>query len=649
MENISINTATLTPENKRALLGKLLLQKASLPKTAPLSFAQQRLWFIDELEPGGIAYNIASGVRLLGHLNPSALERSLQEIIRRHEVLRTTFSTVDGVPAQLIAPHFELHLEVTDLQGFPDAERKQHAEQLARQEAELPFDLSRGPLVRARLLSMADNEHVLLLTMHHIISDGWSMGVLVEEMAQLYEGYSRGEESRLPELAIQYADYAAWQRGWFKGDVLDAHVGYWRKQLAGAAVLELPTDHPRPPVQTFRGGRACVSLSVTLFESLKKLCEQEEVSLFMMLLAAFKVLLYRYSGQSDIVVGIPSANRTRAEIEQLIGFFINTLVLRTDLSGNLTFRELLLRVRDVALEAYAYQEMPFEKLVEELHPQRDLSRTPIVQVMFNLLKFPNQRIDLREITVEPLPAPEPGAKMDLTLYARDQAGGLELEIVYNADLFEDSTIKWMLTHLQTLLEGIASDPAEYVARLPLLSDTDKEQLALAGNAIRPVNAFVRYVTEEIEQSLVTRFLKQAGMFPQRTALKTKHGEWSYEELSKQVDRLAQAILKARGHGEERIALLFEHDAPMIAGILGALQAGKTYVPLDSSYPQQRISYMLEDSQACAIVTDAKNQALAAELSKGLLPVINFDRQELSAPVANKPEISADLPAYILYT
>jgi len=649
MENISIQTATLTPEDKRALLSKLLLKKASQPKTAPLSFAQQRLWFIDELEPGGVAYNIYSGVHLFGHLNKQALARSLQEIVRRHEALRTTFSTVDGVPVQLIAPQLELHLEVTNLQELEAAERTERADQLAREDAGLPFDLSHGPLLRARLLSMAADEHVLLFTMHHIISDGWSMGVLVEELAQLYESYSKGQESTLPELSIQYADYATWQRGWFKGDVLEQHLSYWRKQLEGAAVLELPTDHPRPPVQTFRGRRVSVSLSPTLFDSLKKLCEREEVTLFMMLLAAFKVLLYRYSGQSDIVVAIPSANRTRPEIEKLIGFFINTLVLRTQLSGNLTFRELLFRVRDVSLEAYAYQEMPFERLVEELHPERDLSRTPIIQVMFNLLKFPNQRINLRDITVEVLPPPDPGAKMDLTLYARDQDDELELEIVYNADLFEEGTINWMLMHLQTLLEGIVADASEYVARLPLLAQADKEQLASATNAVRPDNPFVTFPAEEIEQSLADRFVKTARMFPQRTALKTKHGELSYEALSHQAERLAQTIIKVRGSGEERIALLFEHDAPMIVGLLGALQAGKTYVPLDAAYPLQRIVYMLEDSQAGAIITNDKNEAFAAKLAKGVLPVINIDRQEPSAPLDHHLEISPDLPAYILYT
>jgi amino acid adenylation domain-containing protein/non-ribosomal peptide synthase protein (TIGR01720 family) len=649
MENIPIQTATLTPEDKRALLAKLLLKKASQPKTAPLSFAQQRLWFIDELEPGGVAYNIYSSVRLFGHLNKPALARSLQEIVHRHEALRTTFSTVDGVPVQLIASQLEFHLEVTNLQELEEGERTERAEQLAREDAELPFDLSRGPLLRARLLTMAADEHVLLFTMHHIISDGWSMGVLVEELAQLYESYSKGEESTLPELSIQYADYTAWQRGWFKGDVLEEHLGYWRKQLEGAAVLELPTDHPRPPVQTFRGRRVAVSLSPTLFDSLKKLCEREEVTLFMMLLAAFKVLLYRYSGQSDIVVAIPSANRTRPEIEKLIGFFINTLVLRTQVSGNLTFRELLFRVRDVSLEAYAYQEMPFERLVEELHPERDLSRTPIIQVMFNLLKFPNQRINLRDITVEVMPPPDPGAKMDLTLYARDQDDELELEIVYNADLFEEATINWMLTHLQTLLEGIVADPAEYVARLPLLAGADKEQLALATNTVRPDNPFVTFPAEEIEQSLADRFVKSARLFPQRTALKTKHGELSYEALSNQAERLAQTIIKVRGSGEERIALLFEHGAPMIVALLGALQAGKTYVPLDAAYPLQRIVYMLEDSQAGAIITNDKNEAFAAKLAKGVLPVINIDRQEPSAPLDHHLEISPDLPAYILYT
>ncbi|HWS54339.1 MAG TPA: amino acid adenylation domain-containing protein, partial [Pyrinomonadaceae bacterium] len=651
MSEGATRAANLSPEEKRELLARLLRRRAGGQKTAPASFSQQRLWFIDQLEPGSAAYNIPSGVKLTGPLDTSALAESLNDIARRHETLRTTFATSGGEPVQVIHPHLPLDVPCLDLTRLPAAEREEEARRLAAEEAQRPFDLARGPLWRASLVKLSPEEHVLLLTMHHIVSDGWSTGVLVEELAELYAARREGREASLPGLAVQYADYARWQHQHLAGEELERQLGYWREQLAGApAVLELPTDRPRPPVQTFRGGSARLTIPARPYRALGELCEREEVTLFMALLAAFKTLLYRHTGQTDIVVGTPSAGRTRAEIERLIGFFINTLVLRTRLSGNPTFRELLGRVREVALGAYAYQDLPFEKLVEELHPERDLSRTPLVQVMFNLLKFAGQRIELPRLTVESLAPPEAGAKFDLTLYARELGDELELEFVYNADLFEHSTIEAMLARLGTLLEGAVANPEERLKRLPLLGHAERQRLAAAANTVRPSNPFVGFGAEEVEQSIARRFARQAAAHPSRVAVKTKSAEWTYAALDRFSDRVARAVLGLRGGGEERVALLFEHGDLMIAGILGALKAGKTYVPLDCSYPLPRISHMLEDSGAVAVVTNRRNLGLARELAAGSLPVVNVE--DLGGVDDGPPpalEVPPDRPAYILYT
>src|SRR5215211_6838524 len=394
----------------------------------PLSFAQQGLWFLDRMKPGTTAYNISTAVRLTGWLNVETLGRSLEEIVRRHEVLRTTFAAVDGEPVQVISAVTDVELPIEDLSALPEAEREAEANRRARQEAQLPFDLERGPLFRAGLLRLSEEEHVLLVTMHHVVSDGWSMGVFWRELGALYEAFLRGEPSPLEEPPVQYADYALWQRQWLSGEVLEEQLGYWKEQLADVGALELPTDHPRPAVQTHRGARRSLTLPKSLTGALKELSRQEGTTLFMVLLGAFQALLARYSGQEDIAVGTPIAGRNQAETEDLIGFFVNTLVLRTDLSGDPTFKELLGRVREVALGAYAHQDLPFERLVEELQPERDLSRTPLFQVFFNMVNVPSSRIELPGLTIETIQRSseldEPASKFDITLYAREREEGI---------------------------------------------------------------------------------------------------------------------------------------------------------------------------------------------------------------------------------
>jgi hypothetical protein len=423
-----------------------------------LSYAQQRLWFADQLRPESALYNVAIALRLTGQLNIAALEQSLSEIIRRHEVLRTTFPEAQGTPVQVITAAVNFTLPLTDLSAGEEAERESAARRLAEEEAERPFDLSDGPLLRASLLKLAAQEHVMLFTMHHIISDGWSMGVLIKEVSVLYEAYSRGEASPLAELEVQYADYAVWQREWLRGEVLEEQLGYWREQLKGVAeVLEMPTDKVRPAVQSFVGANEPLRLSAELSDALKALSRREGVTLFMTLLAVWQSLLYCYTGQEQIVVGTPIANRNRAETEDLIGFFANTVVLRSDLSGNPGFGELLRRVREVCLGAYTHQDVPFEKLVRELRPERSLSHSPLFQVWFAFQNAPiPAALRLGDLSFAELKVDNMTSKSDLVITVTDAEQNLEVALEYNSDLFNADTISRMLQSYELLLSSVAS-------------------------------------------------------------------------------------------------------------------------------------------------------------------------------------------------
>lgn len=449
----------------------------------PLSFAQQRLWFLHEIDPSSAAYNMPLAFRLSGHLQVSALQRALDEIIRRHEILRTTFDVLDENPVQLIAAAGELTLTVTDLSSLPPSLAEAEAERLMSEEAQRPFDLKLGPLIRAMLMRLATDEHVLLVTMHHIISDGWSQTILMNELSAIYEAAVASRDSPLPELPIQYADFAEWQRKWLQGEVLDQQLDYWRKHLTGApASLELPTDRPRPAVQTFNGARHSFSLSRDLSARLVELSRREDTTLFMTLLTGFYVLLHRYTGETDIVVGTPVANRNRQELESLIGFFVNTLALRANLSGDPTFRELLAQVRNVSLEAYAHQDLPFDMLVEELSPIRDWSRNPLFQVMFALQNMPEAASQSLGLTITPVDVKTTQAQFDLILDAIEFEGQLHLTFVYNTDLFDSSTIESMATHFKVLLAGVVANPGHPIGTLSLL--TAKEQIYL-GQRLHP--------------------------------------------------------------------------------------------------------------------------------------------------------------------
>jgi amino acid adenylation domain-containing protein/non-ribosomal peptide synthase protein (TIGR01720 family) len=608
-----------------------------------LSFAQARLWFLEQLEPGSSAYNIPAAVRLTGSLHVAVLEQSLNEIVQRHEVLRTTFATVSGEPTQVIAPVLALTVPRVDLRNLPEAQQEAQVERLATEEAQQPFDLAKGPLLRATLLHLGEAEHVLLLTMHHIVSDGWSMGVLIRELAALYEAFSTGKPSPLPELPIQYADFAHWQRQWLQGEVLAAQLSYWEQQLTGApALLELPTDRPRPAVQTFRGATQFLALPEPLSQKLKTLSQRSGVTLFMTLLAAFQTLLYRYTGQEDICIGSPIANRNRSETEELIGFFVNTLVLRADMSENPTFQELLGRVREVTLGAYAHQDLPFEQLVEALQPERNLSHQPLFQVMFALQNAPMPALELPNLTLSSLEIESGTAKFDLTLSMEDTEQGLVGSLEYNTDLFHGTTISRMLGHFQTLLEGIVAEPDQRLSDLPLLTQPERQQLLVEWNDTQ-----ADYSKDVCIHQL---FEAQSEQTPEAVAVVFEGQQLTYRELNCRANQVAHH-LRSLGVGPEGlVGICVERSLEMVIGLLGILKAGGAYVPLDPDYPKERLAYMLSDSQVPVLLTQEK---LMLGLSEHQARVVCLDR-DWGVSLAENEEnpVSGVKPenlAYVIYT
>jgi hypothetical protein len=484
----SESIAALSPEQRAYLELRLAERRmrsapsriAARPRggdSAPLSFAQQRLWFLDQLEPGNAAYNIPDAVRLSGPLAIAALEHSLSEIVRRHESLRTVFKLEGEQPRQVIETYTPRSLLFVDLSGLTGDKRDAEVLRLAGLEARRSFNLSRGPLLRATLLRLSPLEHVLFLTMHHIVSDAWSLGIFVRELASLYDAYSAGRPSRLAELPIQYADFAQWQHEHLRGETLEAMLNYWKQQLGGVLpVLQLPTDRPRPQVQTFRGSRQSLVLPLALGEALTRLSRREGCTLFMLMLAAFGVLLHRYTGQSDIVIGTNIANRNRAEVEDLIGFFVNMLALRTNYSGDQSFRDLLRRVRDTTLNAYAHQDMPFDKLVDELRPERTLTHPPLFQIVFSLQNAPTMEVRRPNLTLEPVLVDQGTAKFDLVLNMWETERGLKGSLEFNLDLFEPATITRMLRHFERLLDDIAARPDARLDELEMLSKDERSLL-----------------------------------------------------------------------------------------------------------------------------------------------------------------------------
>ncbi|MEH1814618.1 MAG: amino acid adenylation domain-containing protein [Nostoc sp.] len=579
-----------------------------------LSYAQQRLWFLDQLEPGNPFYNIPAAVRLQGQLNVVALEQSLNEVIKRHEALRTHFALKQQQPVQVIVPNLTMMLPMVDLRQLPPIEREVEVKRLATEESQRPFDLSQGPLFRVSLLLLNQEEHILLLTMHHIVSDGWSIEVLVRELTLLYEGFCTGKPSSLPKLPVQYVDFASWQKQWLETEVQTSLLTYWKQQLSGSLpVLNLPTNRPRPTVQTFRGARQVLVIPKTLTEPLKAMSQQENTTLFMTLLAAFKTLLYRYTRQEDILVGSPIANRTRTEIEGLIGFFVNTLVLRTDLSGNPSFRQLLHRVRKMAIAAYTHQDMPFEKLVEELQPERSLSHTPLFQVMFSLQNDPMLALEFSGLTLDLLDIESGTAKFDLTLDLTESPEGVKGWFEYNTDLFDADTISRMAGHFQTLLAGIVAHPEQQLENLPLLTQIEEHQLLVEWN-----NTKTDYPQTDCIHKL---FEVQVKQNPDAIAAVFGDQQLSYRELNQRANQLAH-YLQTLGVGPDvRVGICIERSLDTLIGIISILKAGGAYLPLDPAYPVERLAFMLKDAQVKILLTQ---HSIVANLSTYQTHVICLD-------------------------
>ena len=617
------------------------ISKRTGPGPWPLSFAQERLWFLHQLEPGIPAYNIPIAFRLKGPLNHAALERSFAEILRRHESLRTTFNIVGREPAQFVTPSLEFKLPITDLTHLPQPEAE--AQRLATRDALAPFDLSTGPLIRISLIQLDDEDHVVSVTMHHIVSDGWSRGIIIREVATLYEAFSANRPSPLPELPIQYADYAVWQKEFLSGEVLESHLSYWTEKLRDAPpVLHLPADRPRPPVQTFNGASEPFQFPDGLAEKLQALGAENNASLFMVLLGTFKALLARYTDQEDIVVGTPVANRNKAELEALIGFFINSLVLRTDLSGDPTFLQLLGRVREETLAAYAHQELPFEKLVEALQPDRTLSHSPLYQVAFILENTPRGAVETQGLELTPLRTESVSSKFDLTMALAQFGQNLLGSIEYNTDLFDRSTIERMIAHFVRVLEAVAENPQLKISELPLLTEAEWQHLVVEFNET---------ATEPTPDACVHElFAAQSRRSPQAIAVSCGTEQLTYQELEQRSNQLAR-LLQASGVGPETpVALCLDRSPDMVVAILGVLKAGGAYVPIDTSYPVERIAFILGDARAQLLLTEQKLvQGLSAYEGRIICLDMEWPRiAELSAAEI-ATTVSPENLAYVLYT
>lgn len=613
------------------------------PNIYPLSFVQEGLWFLNQLEPDNPFYNMPTAFRLRGSLNIVALEQSLNEITKRHEVLRTTYPSKDGQPIQVVIPFVPWSLPVVDLRGWPSSERDAKASELIISEARRPFNLAQKPPFRAALLELGDEDHLLFVAMHHIVADHWSIAVIVRELEGLYTAFSTGSSSPLPELPIQYVDFAVWQRNWLQGEVQEKQLTYWKQQLNGApSILELPTDRPRSMLQSFQGASQHLWLPEFLLKTLKTLGRQEKATLYMVLLAAFNVLLYRYTGQEDIVVGTPISSRNRCELEGLIGYFLNTLVLRTSLVDSMSFRELLGRVREVAQEAYLHQDLPLWKLVAELQPERDLSYQPLFQVMFNLQSIPMPTKTLSNLIVTPFAFSLGRTQFDLDLYLEEVDRKLRVILNYNTDLFDAATIRRMIEHFRTLLEGIVANPDCRLSDLPVLTEAERHQLL-----VEWIDTQADYAQDKCIHEL---FEAQVRRVPDAVVMSFEGQHLTYWELNRRANQLAH-YLQGLGVGPETlVGICVDRSLELVIGLLGILKSGGAYVPLDLVYPQERLAFMLEDTRVPILLTQSW---LLNELPEYQAQIICLDVEwEMVAHMSQESPpcvVTTDNVAYTIYT
>ena len=634
-------------------MNQLSLEKTNTEATSakvftfPASFAQRRLWFLSQLYSDTTAYHIPAMIRIRGPLDVPALHRSLQEITRRHESLRTHFATVDDEPQQVIDLETTLDLPIVRL-NVAASEIEGGAKRLAQSEAAKPFDIYRGPLFRTTLLRLGDLDNVLVLTIHHIISDGWSMAVLVREASVLYAAYSSGRSSPLPELPIQYADFSEWQREWLTGEVLAEQLAYWKRQLAGVEMLELPTDKPRPQTLTQEGATVTMSVSPELTRGLKDLCRREGVTLYSALLAAFQILLHRYSGQQDIAVGSPSAGRTRPETEGLIGFFVNTLVMRANLSGELNFKQVLKQVQETTLDAHAHQDVPFERIVDELQQDRTMGRTPLFQVMFALQNAPSAALELGATRLEQFNFDLGTSKFELTLTLGEVRSGVGMRgwLEYNTNLFSEDSITRLAGHFQTLLATAVAHPDFPIGELELLPEDERDEVLALSN--KEKGEYPRRCTHEL-------FEEQAARTPGSVAVKCDGKELTYEDLNRRANQLAHH-LKTLGAGPEvLIGICLERSIEMVVAILAVLKSGAAYVPMDPNYPPERVSYMLEDARIKILITrdEILIRLRTADTTVAKLNVVNLDQDAETIALAPANNIDSGViplnAAYVIYT
>jgi amino acid adenylation domain-containing protein len=651
-ETLERRIGELSPQ-RRAVLERLLREHRGSAKSlgpivpragagpAPLSYAQQRLWFLDQLMPGTNLFNLSSAHRINGQVDPAVLESSLNEIVRRHEVLRTTFRAVNGEPFQVVAPSSWIALRLVDLSSKPASRREAAALALASEEAQRPFDLERGPLLRTTLARMDKEEYMFLFTIHHIISDAWSTGVFWQELTKIWDAFAEGKPSPLPDLPIQYADFAVWQRDWLEGPVLEKQLTYWREQLAGMAALQLPTDRLRPEIQSMRGAALRVAIPHEVIASARTIGRLENATLFMTLLAAFQTLLFRYTSQDDIISGTFLANRTRGEIEPLIGFFINSMVLRTDFRGSPSFREVLRQARKMCLDGFAHQDLPFARLVQELQPERDLSRNPLFQVAFQLLNAPGMASDEPDPDEPLLEGIRQTAILDLTFTLWESGGGLDGEIEYSTDLFDRSTIARMAEHYQALLETVLANPDGPVERVSLLSTDDQKQILESWNSTG-----AEYPRSQTVVSLFEAQTERAG---DSVALICDNTKLTFRQLNERANQVSRRLQEFGVGIEGRVGVFVRRSIDMVVAMVGVMKAGAAYVPVDPTWPRERLAFMMNDSAIEIVLTQ---QALLDQLpAHGGKNVCLDDASALARQNVDNPilPIGPENLAYIIYT
>jgi len=634
--------ATLREQEKPGIDGNIIQRRKTF-SPCPLSSTQLRLWFLYQLDPDNPMYNNSRTMRLSGFLNVEALHHSLKTIVERHESLRTNFANVDGVPRQLVASNWTLDLLVVDLSRMSGTDLDIKIERLIEEEVNRPFDLGRDLMLRTTLLKMSENEHLLILTMHHIATDGWSFGILHRELESLYNAFLAGEPPSLPELPLQYCDFAAWQQDQMQGDRLAKLTEYWTGKLSGAPfTLELPADRPRSLSTKQRSVQQTLMLPSSLTKGLYSLNRRHGVTMFMTLLAAFKTLLYHYTNQVDILVGTAVANRTQPQTEGLIGFFTNTLVLRTDLSGKPAFCELLVRVRQVCLEAYEYQDMPFERLVQELAPERDLSQNPLIQVMFVMQNMQLDEPELTGVAVTSRELYASTSRFDLTLEIQEKAQGIMVSAVYNADLFEKATISRLLGHFQTLLEGATADPQARLSDLPILAEDERNQILVEWNDT--------YRDFPRDLSIQNLFEAQVERTPEAVAVVFEDQELTFRQLNAQANQLAH-YLQFLGIGTESlVGICMKRSLEMEVALLGILKAGGAYVPMDSTHPRKRLAFTLQDSAVEVLLTQKKILDSLPEYKTHFI-CLDTDWEIISSFSKENPEngLRPENLAYVIYT